>query len=88
MCKSIEPNRERSSNLDHNRNPNDTDNLLTFIQLLRKMLDDKYPKEHKLITAAVSAYVFKGSDGNPITSLDKAWANYMDAFYVMVTIFS
>jgi chitinase len=69
-----------------NRHPQDTENLLDFIRLLRQMLDTKYPNEHKLITAAVSAYVFKGSDQKPITELDKGWATYMDAFYIMVNI--
>jgi chitinase len=50
------------------------------------MLDKKYPEEHKLITAAVSAYVFKDANYNPIPKLDQGWADYMDAFYIMVNI--
>lgn len=58
--------------------------MLAFIQLLRQMLDKKYPNEHKLITAAVSAYVFKDANRNPIAKLDKRWADCIDQLYIMV----
>jgi chitinase len=48
------------------------------------MLDKKYPNEHKLITAAVSAYVFKDANRNPIAKLDKRWADCIDQLYIMV----
>lgn len=48
------------------------------------MLDEKYPDEHKLITAAVSAHVFKDADRNIMENLDEGWADFMDAFYIMV----
>lgn len=66
------------------RHPKDTDNFLAFIQVLRRMLDEKYPDEHKLITAAVSAHVFKDADRNVMENLDEGWADFMDAFYIMV----
>lgn len=48
------------------------------------MLDKKYPNEHKLITAAVGAQVFRDADRNVMKSLDEGWADFMDAFYIMV----
>ncbi|KAI8969004.1 glycoside hydrolase superfamily [Mycotypha africana] len=65
------------------KDPQDTDNFLTFIKLLRQLLDQAFPEERKLITAAVGAGVFKGVDGKPISSLDSGWATDMDAFYIM-----
>ncbi|KAI8091858.1 glycoside hydrolase [Thamnidium elegans] len=65
------------------RNPEDTDNFLKLIKLLREMLEKKYPSEHKLITAAVSANVFLDQDRKVITNLERGWATYMDAFYIM-----
>ncbi|KAG1142946.1 hypothetical protein G6F36_015489 [Rhizopus arrhizus] len=54
-----------------------------LIQLLRETLDKKYPKEHKIITAAVSTYTFKDDKQNSIKTLDDGWSKYMDAFYIM-----
>ncbi|KAG1054949.1 hypothetical protein G6F43_003063 [Rhizopus delemar] len=65
------------------RNPQDTSNFLALIQLLRETLDKKYPKEHKIITAAVSTYTFKDDKQNSIKTLDDGWSKYMDAFYIM-----
>ncbi|GAN02249.1 chitinase [Mucor ambiguus] len=65
------------------KHPKDTDNFLAFIQVLRKMLDKKYPDEHKLITAAVSAHIFRDADRNIMENLDEGWADFMDAFYIM-----
>lgn len=48
------------------------------------MLEDKYPHEHKLLTAAVSAYVFLDENRNATKTLDPAWAKSMDGFYIMV----
>lgn len=48
------------------------------------MLDEEYPDEHKLITAAVSAQVFRDADRNVIKNLDEGWADFMDALYIMV----
>ncbi|KAI8642510.1 glycoside hydrolase superfamily, partial [Parasitella parasitica] len=65
------------------KHPKDTDNFLAFIQVLRKMLDERYPDEHKLITAAVNAHVFRDADRNVMENLDEGWADFMDAFYIM-----
>ncbi|KAG1474658.1 hypothetical protein G6F56_000221 [Rhizopus delemar] len=65
------------------KDPQDTSNFLAFIQLLRQMLDEKYPQEHKLITSAVSTYTFKDEQRNSIKRLDEGWSKYMDAFYIM-----
>lgn len=48
------------------------------------MLEHRYPHEHKLLTAAVSAYVFLDENRNATKSLDPAWAKSMDGFYIMV----
>ncbi|KAI7907571.1 glycoside hydrolase superfamily [Cokeromyces recurvatus] len=66
------------------KDPNDTANFLTFIKLLREMLDKKYKKVHKLITAAVSTSPFNNGKQEPIKHLDKAWSANVDFFYIMV----
>jgi chitinase len=68
------------------RHPRDTDNFLALIKLLRQMLKEKYPEEHKLLTAAVSANVFKDEDRHNVERLEEGWAKDMDAFYIMVYI--
>ncbi|KAI8342256.1 glycoside hydrolase superfamily [Chlamydoabsidia padenii] len=65
------------------KHPYDTENLLAFLQLLRSKLNKVYPKEHKVITAAVASKVFNGRDKKPLTRLSKQWAATVDAFYVM-----
>jgi chitinase len=57
---------------------------LKTVQLLRKSLDAKYPKVHKLITLAVGTTPFNDEKQHPIKKLDKAWASAVDSFYVMV----
>lgn len=57
---------------------------MELVKLLREMLDKKYPKERKLITAAVSANVFMDEDHHPLERLEEAWSTDMDAFYIMV----
>jgi chitinase len=49
------------------------------------MLDKKYPREHKLITSAVSANVFMDEDRHPLENLEESWSTDMDAFYIMVS---
>lgn len=66
------------------RNPKDTANFLSLIKLLRRMLERKYPNEHKLLTTAVSAYVFLDENRQSIQTLDKDWGKHMDGFYIMV----
>ncbi|CEG74765.1 hypothetical protein RMATCC62417_09920 [Rhizopus microsporus] len=61
----------------------DTSNFLAFIQLVRQMLDEKYPEEHKLVTTAVSTYTYLDAEGKKIEHLDEGWSKYMDAFYIM-----
>ncbi|KAG2204429.1 hypothetical protein INT47_005220 [Mucor saturninus] len=65
------------------RHPDDTANFLELIQLLRRMLENKYPHEHKLLTAAVSTNVFLDENRNATKSLDPGWAKSMDGFYIM-----
>ncbi|KAI8370835.1 glycoside hydrolase superfamily [Choanephora cucurbitarum] len=65
------------------RNKKDTANYLTFIKLLRKSLDAKFTKAHKMITLAVSTRPFNDEKGHPISRLDKAWAANVDSFYIM-----
>ncbi|KAI9276212.1 glycoside hydrolase superfamily [Sporodiniella umbellata] len=65
------------------RDPQDTANFLSLIELLRQNLDEKYPDEHKLITSAVSTWTFRDHQGNSIQTLDERWSKLMDAFYVM-----
>lgn len=67
-----------------NRNPKDTANYLVFIQALRKALDAKYSKVHKLITLAVGTNPFNDENQNPTKSLDSGWAKAVDSFYLMV----
>jgi chitinase len=67
-----------------NRNPNDTANLLTFIQLLRKSLDAKYPKVHKVITVAASVSPFLDSTGHAVRHFESSWVSDVDYFYLMV----
>lgn len=67
-----------------NRNPNDTANLLTFIQLLRKSLDAKYPKVHKVITVAASVGPFLDSNGHAVRHFESGWVSDVDYFYLMV----
>ncbi|KAI8079810.1 glycoside hydrolase superfamily [Halteromyces radiatus] len=62
--------------------PYDTENFLTFVQLLRKKLDSVSSDEHKVITAAVASKAFNGRDKQPLRRLDKGWS-VVDAFYVM-----
>ncbi|KAG1147670.1 hypothetical protein G6F37_005651 [Rhizopus arrhizus] len=65
------------------RNPNDTANLLTFIQLLRKSLDAKYPKVHKVITVAASVGPFLDSNGHAVRHFESGWVSDVDYFYLM-----
>ncbi|KAI8881284.1 glycoside hydrolase family 18 protein [Backusella circina FSU 941] len=65
------------------KNPQDTENLLSFVKQLREQLQQKFPDEHKLITAAVSTNVFKDEDQNNTEQLDGEWNEYMDGIYVM-----
>lgn len=57
---------------------------MAFIQILRQMLDDEFPEEHVLITAAVSTQGFRDVDRHYLSKLDDGWAEFMDAFYIMV----
>jgi chitinase len=65
------------------RNPQDTENLLSFIKQLREQLQEKFPDEHKLITAAVSTNVFKDQDQDNLRELDDEWNDYIDGIYIM-----
>ncbi|KAI8357261.1 glycoside hydrolase superfamily [Blakeslea trispora] len=65
------------------KNKKDTANYLAFIKLLRKTLDAKFPRAHKIITLAVSTTPFKDEHGNPTKHLDKEWARNVDSFYIM-----
>jgi chitinase len=67
-----------------NRNSKDTANYLKMVQQLRKSLDVKYPKVHKLITLAVGTSPFNDEKQRPIKKLNKSWASAVDSFYVMV----
>jgi chitinase len=48
------------------------------------MLDEEFPDEHVLITAAVSTQGFRDVDRHYLSRLDDGWAEFMDAFYIMV----
>lgn len=48
------------------------------------MLDDEFPNEHVLITAAVSTQGFRDVDRHYLSKLDDGWSEFMDAFYIMV----
>ncbi|KAI9303931.1 glycoside hydrolase superfamily [Cunninghamella echinulata] len=65
------------------KDPNDTENLLQFVILLRKKLNQAFPKENKWITMAVAAKVFNGPDQRPLKQLSPHWAQVVDAFYIM-----
>lgn len=65
------------------RHPQDTENLLAFVQLLRSKLNKLYPRKHKAITLAVASQVFNDGNKNPSKRLDQGWATAVDAFYVM-----
>ena len=67
----------------HNRNPKDTANYLLFVQALRKALDAKYTKVHKLITLAVGTSPFNDEKQTPMKSLDQGWSKSVDSFYIM-----
>ncbi|KAI8391324.1 glycoside hydrolase [Radiomyces spectabilis] len=69
-----------SCNQNH---PQDTENLLKFFKVLREKLDKKYPKQRKLITAAVGATVFNDMNQEPSKWLDRGFAKHVDAFAVM-----
>ncbi|KAI9479574.1 glycoside hydrolase superfamily [Zychaea mexicana] len=58
--------------------PQDTANYLKFVQLLRETLP-----EGTEINAAVSTTPFNDENQTPSTSLDSAWKEAMDAFYIM-----
>ncbi|CAO3625462.1 unnamed protein product [Cunninghamella echinulata] len=65
------------------KDPKDTENLLQFVTLLRKKLNQVFPKENKWITMAVAAKVFNGPDQRPLKQLSSNWAQVVDAFYIM-----
>ncbi|KAI8139456.1 glycoside hydrolase superfamily [Fennellomyces sp. T-0311] len=58
--------------------PEDTANYLKFVQKLREILP-----EGTLINAAVSTLPFNDENQTPSTSLDPAWKDALDAFYIM-----
>ncbi|GAA5811790.1 hypothetical protein MFLAVUS_005233 [Mucor flavus] len=65
------------------RNPKDTANYLTFVQELRKALDDKYKNIKKVITLAVGTSTFNDENQNPTSNFDKGWSDTVDYFYIM-----
>lgn len=65
------------------KSPKDTANYLAFVQALRKALNKKYPKVHKLITIAVGTNPFNDEHQNPLKALNKGWASSVDSFYIM-----
>lgn len=50
------------------------------------MLEEKYPEERKLLTAAVSANVFMDEDRHSSEKLEEGWSTDMDALYIMVMV--
>ncbi|KAI8063346.1 glycoside hydrolase superfamily [Gilbertella persicaria] len=66
-----------------NQRQKDTANYLLFIKHLRKELDAKYPKIHKIITLAVTTRPFNDEKGHSIKKLDQDWSKTVDTFYVM-----
>lgn len=46
-------------------------------------MQEKFPDEHKLITAAVSTNVFKDQDQDNLRELDEEWNDYIDGIYIM-----
>ncbi|KAI8067583.1 glycoside hydrolase superfamily [Gongronella butleri] len=69
-----------SCNLAH---PQDTDNYLAFLKLMRATMDTRYPSSHKLITVAAPATVFNGPNKTPLTRLSPEWGNTVDSLYIM-----
>jgi chitinase len=84
LCYCLEYPNDPSGISCNKKHPKDTENFLALIKLLREMFEDQYPNEHKLLTAAVSANVFKDKDRHNSQSLEESWATDMDAFYIMV----